>query len=258
VSDHGYDMQQLTVHTVYRLANTPARLFPFKHYVLEDFLDPDLFRDLRALDTEGLLEQRIKTADYPDEEKRFVLRMTDPAVVSDASMPNCVKAMTSLVSQGPIVRTLVRLFEESVNRRFPFVPPVLSNIDLIEDRQGYQLAPHTDVSQKLVTCLIYLAADDADPMIGTELYALRGGTKRPDEIPKRWDRSMFVRATTAPYRPNTALIFSPGLDTFHGVSKFTRQGQVRKLMQFQINIDEPAYKLQHAKFQENEAKKAAG
>lgn len=258
MSDHGYDMQQLTIHTVYRLANTPARLFPFKHFVLEDFLDPDLFRHLRALNTEGLLEQRIRSAEHPEEEKRFVLRMSDPAVVADASMPACVKAMTSLASQGPIVRTLLRLFEESVSRRFPFVPPVISNLDLIEDHQGYQLAPHTDVSQKLVTCLIYLAADDADPMIGTELYALRGGTKRPAEIPKRWDRSMFVRAATAPYRPNTALIFSPGLDTFHGVSRFTREGQVRKLMQFQINIDEPAYARQLAKFRENEAAKARG
>jgi hypothetical protein len=258
VSDHGYDIQQLTVHTVYRLANTPARLFPFKHYVLEDFLDPDLFRDLRALDTEGLLEQRVKIADYPDEEKRFVLRMNDPAVVSDASMPKCVKVMTSLVSQGPIVRTLLRLFNESVARRFPFVPPVLSNVDLIEDHQGYQLAPHTDVSQKLVTCLIYLAADDADPMIGTELYALRGGTERPEQPPKRWDRSMFVRATTVPYRPNTALIFSPGPDTFHGVSRFTQAGQVRKLMQFQINIDKPAYTQQLAKFEEAQTGKASG
>ena len=251
MSDHGYDMEQLIVHTIYRLANTPPRRFPFKPFVLEDFLDPHLFQDLRALDTGGLLEQRIKGPGDPAEEKRFVLRMSDPDVISDASMPSCVKAMTSLVMQQPIINVLMRLFEESITRRFPFVPPVKSNIDLIEDHEGYQLAPHTDVSQKLVTCLIYLADEDADPLIGTELYALRGGTKRPERVPMRWDRSLFVRATTAPYRPNTALIFSPGPDTFHGVSPFTQAGQVRKLMQFQINIDQPAYDEKLAKQQKD-------
>ncbi|MCR9176097.1 MAG: 2OG-Fe(II) oxygenase [Alphaproteobacteria bacterium] len=255
MSDHGYDMQQLTVHTIYRLANTPARRFPFKHFLLEDFLDPELFRNLRALDTEGLLQQRVTDAGDPAENKRHVLRMSDPATRSDASMPGCVVAMTDLVNQRPLVHVMIRMFEESVKRRFPFTPPVESNIDLIEDHQGYQLAPHTDVSQKLVTCLIYLAEDDADPMIGTELYALRGGVEKPDQPRMRWDRADFVRATTAPYRPNTALIFSPGPDTFHGVSPFTKAGQVRKLMQFQINIDKPAYNEKLAVWQAEQDRK---
>ena len=42
-----------------------------------------------------------------------------------------------------------------------------------EDSLGYQLPPHTDVPQKLVTCLIYCAEDDESSDMGTSLFKLK-------------------------------------------------------------------------------------
>jgi hypothetical protein len=110
---------------------------------------------------------------------------------------------------------------------------------LIEDRSGYELLPHTDLARKALTLIMYLASDDADPALGTELYVFRGGADDPpaDIMQKRVARQWFNRVTTVPYRPNCGLAFAPSKNTFHGVRRVQSDNAVRRVLQFQLNVD---------------------
>ena len=85
-------------------------------------------------------------------------------------------------------------------------------IEYCQDTNGFWLEPHTDISVKLFTMLIYLADDPALADAGTDVY----------EGPP--DHKLVGRA---PYGRGKGLIFVPGDNTWHGVAKRTISG-VRK------------------------------
>jgi hypothetical protein len=64
------------------------------------------------------------------------------------------------------------------------------------DTHGFWLEPHTDIGVKKFTCFVYLGGSDD---LGTDLYG---------------DAQTFARRV--PFIPNTALVFVPGDDTWHG------------------------------------------
>ena len=72
------------------------------------------------------------------------------------------------------------------------------------DTDGFWLEPHTDISVKLFTMLVYLSEDPALADAGTDVY---------DATP---EHNLVV---SAPYAANAGLIFIPGKDTWHGFSK---------------------------------------
>ena len=57
--------------------------------------------------------------------------------------------------------------------------------------------------------------------------------KQPQHPPL--SRDDFVLVQTVPYRPNTALIFAPGDNTWHGVEEVSGD-ETRRAIQFQINL----------------------
>ena len=84
--------------------------------------------------------------------------------------------------------------------------------------------------------LIYLAEPGADETLGTSLYTIedpQGLTARFADH-ARFSREMLGHVRTVPYRANTALIFPPGNNTFHGVEAVAA-GTSRRLIQFQVN-----------------------
>jgi len=82
-------------------------------------------------------------------------------------------------------------------------------LEYAQDTDGFWLEPHTDLGVKKFTMLIYLG-EAAEQDLGTDLY-LDGGT---------W-------AKRTPFTANTALVFVPGTDTWHGLERRPIKG-VRK------------------------------
>lgn len=88
----------------------------------------------------------------------------------------------------------------------------LLRIEYCQDIDGFWLEPHLDISVKLFTMLVYLSGEPELGDAGTDIY----------------DASPEHRCVaTAPYAKNKGLIFIPGLNTWHGVSKRPIRG-VRK------------------------------
>lgn len=85
-------------------------------------------------------------------------------------------------------------------------------IEYCIDSDGFWLEPHTDISVKLFTMLIYLSEDPALADAGTDIY---------DDTPEH------NLVASAPYEANAGLIFIPGKKTWHGFGKRPIKG-VRK------------------------------
>jgi hypothetical protein len=75
-------------------------------------------------------------------------------------------------------------------------------IEYCQDAPGFWLEPHTDISVKKFTMLVYLSDDPALKLAGTDIHE-----GPPD----------FRYVTTALYGRNLGVIFIPASDTWHGV-----------------------------------------
>lgn len=86
-------------------------------------------------------------------------------------------------------------------------------IEYCQDTEGFWLAPHTDISVKKFTMLVYLSSDPRLVQAGTDIHE-----GPPD----------FKYAGSAPYGRNLGLIFIPGKNTWHAVGRRPLHGAVRK------------------------------
>jgi hypothetical protein len=86
-------------------------------------------------------------------------------------------------------------------------------IEYCQDTEGFWLEPHTDISVKQFTMLVYLSDDSRLKNAGTDVH---GGP--PD----------YPYICSAPYGKNLGLIFIPGPNTWHAVGKRPLNGAVRK------------------------------
>lgn len=78
----------------------------------------------------------------------------------------------------------------------------LLRIEYCQDAPGFWLEPHTDISVKKFTMLVYLSDDPELSTAGTDIHE-----GPPD----------FRYVATAPYGRNLGVIFIPAHDTWHGV-----------------------------------------
>ena len=83
-------------------------------------------------------------------------------------------------------------------------------LEYAQDTDGFWLEPHTDLGVKRFTMLIYLRDRDRQEDLGTDIYA---------------DHDTW--AARPPFVDNTALVFVPGSNTWHGLAKRSIAG-VRK------------------------------
>jgi hypothetical protein len=72
-------------------------------------------------------------------------------------------------------------------------------IEYAQDSDGFWLKPHTDLGVKKLTMLYYLAGDPGQETLGTDIY--RDG--------ETWSKR-------AAFAPDTALVFVPSDNTWHG------------------------------------------
>lgn len=83
-------------------------------------------------------------------------------------------------------------------------------IEFAQDTDGFWLAPHTDLGVKKFTLLYYLAQDEAQRALGTDVY-----------------RDADTWAKRIAFEPGAALAFVPSDRTWHGFEPRTIEG-VRK------------------------------
>ncbi len=86
-------------------------------------------------------------------------------------------------------------------------------IEYTQDTDGFWLEPHTDISVKMFTMLVYLSEEPELADAGTDIFD-----------------SELNHVGRAPYGPNRGLIFVPADDTWHGFVKRPIRGVRRSLI----------------------------
>lgn len=84
---------------------------------------------------------------------------------------------------------------------------------LYQDRSGYRISPHTDISAKAITMQVYMPPDERWKEIGTTFYVRKDD--RFDEVKR------------VPFVPNQSYAFRVSDDSWHGVEPVRIEGVVR-------------------------------
>jgi len=95
--------------------------------------------------------------------------------------------------------SVVRAIERATGAR---LSGAYVRLEYAQDTDGFWLEPHTDLGVKRFTMLIYLAGASDQGDLGTDLFA---------------DPATWARRT--PFVDNSALVFVPGKDTWHGMTR---------------------------------------
>lgn len=224
---------------------------PFDHYVIKDFLHPIIFE--RFFNFENSPHDAVKKFTHGGS------RIAIDLLSDDSLRFNKEKEDTTLFDFFKGIEFQVQMMDfmrQHIKKPWikwdilECVPEAL----YIKDDSNFSIKPHTDVPQKLVTCLIYGKMYDANFDAGTTLFSpvqdmsnkINPKKKLPNSDQNFFGKFKAVKTIT--YEPNTALIFSPSTDTFHGVLA-ERNPTSRQIIQYQINIDSKTYNKKYMKTQ---------
>jgi len=170
---------------------------PYKHWVLKRCLPDDVAAEVNALPyvapkldgVSGKRELHNNTRTYFDtaNQTRFA----------------CVRSVSEALQAPATTEMVEKRF--GINLRGSYL-----RIEYAMDVDEFWLEPHTDLGVKLFTMLLYLSTDPRHRDLGTDIYdANKKHVGRP------------------PFEANTALVFIPSNNTFHGFEKRKIEG-VRK------------------------------
>lgn len=168
------------------LEHGETRTTPYRHWLLSDILPGDAVEQLLDLpfspqsvgDVSGKRELHNASRTYFDAQ-------------NNARYPVC-NAISEAFQDPQAVGALARTFDVDLTG-------ANLRIEFAADTDGFWLEPHTDLGVKRLTFLYYLSDEDGQENLGTDLYASK------DEHSGR-----------PPFISNSALVFVPSDDTWHG------------------------------------------
>jgi hypothetical protein len=173
---------------------------PFRHWLASGVMEDGLCASLAGLAVPAPDATSFEGRRDGDNQSRFFLT---PDVCARF---DCCRRVVSMFKDPAVIRRL----EETTGAD---LSGGQLRIEYAQDRDGFWLQPHTDIRPKLITFLIYLSDDPALSDSGTDLFDGEGNCVK-----------------TAPYEPNTGLIFVPSDDTWHGFRKRPIRGNRTSLI----------------------------
>ena len=176
-----------------KLENLTHTDFPFNHWVFSNCLE------------EGALDE-ISFSDIPSGD-----RMYDGTRAADHTGQGVDGKLRLFITKNncqnfPYLTKLIQSLQskEMVNKISKIIDKDLSNsyvrLEVIGDKKGFWLKPHKDISEKLMTMMVWANPYNEASNLGTDLY----------------DKN-FKLVKTIEYIHNSGYFFSSGDDTWHGL-----------------------------------------
>ena len=187
-------------------ANSTRHTYPFLHWTIDQPFTPDCCRDVaqaivpevqREYDGTRAGDAKVKGATAPS--RCYVT--TENAT----SFPHLAQVIDELMS-----RDVIEITEQMLARS---IENAYLRVEVISDREGFWLAPHKDIKEKLMSMLLYVNPHDESENLGTDLYDA--------------DHKLVK---TVPYRHNFGYMFAPAHDTWHGLEKKAIQKERRSVL----------------------------
>ncbi len=175
------------------LENLTHADFPFNHWVFSNCLE------------EGALDE-ISYSNIPSGD-----RMYDGTRAADHTGQGVDGKLRLFITKNncqifPYLTKLIQSLQskEMVNKISKLIDKDLSNsyvrLEVIGDKKGFWLKPHKDISEKLMTMMVWANPYNEASNLGTDLY----------------DKN-FKLVKTIKYVHNSGYFFSSGDDTWHGL-----------------------------------------
>ena len=175
------------------LENLTHADFPFNHWVFSNCLE------------EGALDE-ISYSNIPSGD-----RMYDGTRAADHTGQGVDGKLRLFITKNnyqnfPFLTKLIQSLQskEMVNKISKVIDKDLSNsyvrLEIIADKKGFWLKPHKDISEKLMTMMVWANPYNEASNLGTDLY----------------DKN-FKLVKTIKYVHNSGYFFSSGDDTWHGL-----------------------------------------
>ena len=229
-------------HVIYQVANAPMREYPYPHIYIDSIFPPDFYAALRrnwpsaahlvSLGSTG----RVPQGAYPE---RFIMPLTPESLqnLSGETRPFWEELQTWLL-QGRFLQAVLQKFETYARQRFGstlsdvgFAPEAL----VVRDHTNYNLGPHTDNPQKVLSLLFYCPDDESMKHLGTSIYTPLDRSFRCPGGP-HYPHERFRKVATMEYRPNTLFAFFKTDHSFHGVEPIRESAVLRDLMLYDIRV----------------------
>lgn len=185
---------------------------PYQHFLVSDLFDSQLVDDVLEI---PFVPLELNYEKGSREEFNNVRRYINPEVIE--TFPAAERLAEIFLSPE-----IIGKIEEMGN---VILKDSLLRIEYAIDTDKFWLKPHSDLGVKLVTILIYLSKDADAQGWGTDIF---------------YDEERYH--STVPYESNSALMFIPADDTWHGFNPRTIAGVRKTLI---INYVTPEWRNRH-------------
>ncbi len=193
-------MKHVATRIIGSLNSATVGHIPYRRWYLRQVLPPETCQDVidlpfeppRIGDTRGKRETHNSTRRFFDTE-------------ANAQFSVC-REVADAFQSGPVVQAVQRICGVDLDGSY-------LRIEYCLDTEGFWLAPHTDLGVKLFTLLMYLSTDPGHERWGTDVFA-----------------DADTLAETVPAVFNSALVFVPAHNTWHGFHPRPINGLRRSLI----------------------------
>jgi len=215
---------------------------PFAHKILDATFDAETYAALDAcFPTPEQMRAKVlgrRNANYSD--KRFTIPLADHVRDAPPQEQDLWRRVSSILYGSGFARALFTAFAPVFlkdleanygTRKFRY--DVVS--ELVYDRTGFALKPHTDASAKAATMLTYVAAPGDPETLGTVLFEPVDPDLADTAGTRLWEADGFRAVSRVPFRPNLSVAFARHGRSFHGVAE-TTSPRPRRLIQTSLIV----------------------
>jgi hypothetical protein len=190
--------------TCYQILTANKFTYPFLHWTIINIIPTDLLLSLSLITCST--NQPYSCNGLREGTNRRI-PITVDAIATNETFAN----VANIFCDRLVVQSLRHTTGKSINES-------KLRISLCIDQQGFWLKPHTDISKKLLTIIIYINQTQKSEKLGTDLYDAMG--------------NLIYRTSS---EANNALLFIPSQDTYHGFEKSFITGERRTLIINYVN-----------------------
>lgn len=232
--------EQAFQHVINRVSQQEVETDPFPCMFINDVFPSDYYQQMlrhfpgnNQVYPLSQLPNRVSKNAY--QERHATLLNCESLAGLNAVDSAFWSAFTEALFSKPFVDAFLRKFAPYCTNRFAQVESKVGSVRiksdalLVLDKTNYAIGPHTDLPQRLLSMLFYLPHDKSLIRYGTSFYKPKDRSfSCKTGIHHKFEP--FDRIGSAPFIPNSVLIFARTNQSFHGVEPIKEEGVERRLL----------------------------
>jgi hypothetical protein len=217
------------------LQNAVVRRAPFPHLTVSEIFDPAKYAELLSAVPDASQMRQYDPANVsasltPDEFRKFAPAIADQLEAAIFRIGDIVAAKFT----DDLLAAWSDLFP---GIKLSDLWPRYQGTQIIDRGTGFNLVPHLDGAECLITMLFYLAENDKNAGHGTQLFSSRkkwGYNKHYVSLTRKARKMDLKLHSTVPYLPNSMMAFVNSPRAFHGNAPMSLP--TRKAIQSHIRL----------------------